>query len=200
MVEKKSAKRKTFVTREDLINRLSEIAKIKGRSLYETVNEIFEIALTSEELGLTLKGVIEERHLIETAKQSGFILGFENLWYELADLSFEAKKRQALKSWFDTGVWFAKRYMTSSVLDPVAEFSHDLSLFTWSAPEFRIDRSKIDISITVISPRFSVSYTNLFASFLEGALQTFGYKIVSNDVKQGAIRLNGVKEEGATLG
>ena len=194
MVEKKSAKRKTFVTREDLINRLSEIAKARGRSLYETVNEIFELAITSEELGLTLKRVVEERHLVEVARQSGFILGFETLWYEMADLSFEAKKRQALKSWFDTGVWFAKRYVTSSVQDPLAEFTHDLSLFTWNAPEFRIDRSKSDIAVRIVSPRFSASYTYMFASFIEGALQSFGYKIVTNDVKQGAIRINGIKE------
>lgn len=194
MVEKKSAKRKTFVTREDLINRLSEIAKARGRSLYETVNEIFELAITSEELGLTLKRVVEERHLVEVARQSGFILGFETLWYEMADLSFEAKKRQALKSWFDTGVWFAKRYVTSIVQDPLAEFTHDLSLFTWNAPEFRIDRSKSDIAVRIVSPRFSASYTYMFASFIEGALQSFGYKIVTNDVKQGAIRINGIKE------
>jgi hypothetical protein len=200
MVEKKSAKRKTFVTREDLINRLSEIAKERGHSLYETVNEIFELAISSHDLGLALKRIVDERHLVEMARQSGFTLGLESLWYEMADLSYDAKKRQVMKSWFDAGVWFAKRYTTSNVSDPMANFSRDLALFTWNTPEFRIDRTRMDVSVRIMSPRFSVSYTYLFASFIEGALQTFGYNIVTSDIKQGTIRLNGVKEAGATHG
>jgi hypothetical protein len=35
------ARRKTFVAKEDLINRLSVIAREKGFSLYDTVNEVF---------------------------------------------------------------------------------------------------------------------------------------------------------------
>lgn len=200
MVEKKSAKRKTFVTREDLINRLSEIAKERGHSLYETVNEIFELAIASYDLGLVLKRIVDERHLIEMARQSGFILGLESLWYEMADLSYDSKKRQMLKSWFDAGVWFAKRYTTSNVADPLANFSHDLALFTWNAPEFRIDRTRMDVSVRIMSPRFSASYTYLFASFIEGALQTFGYNILTSDIKQGIIRLDAVKGAGAVHG
>ncbi len=200
MVEKKSAKRKTFVTREDLITRLSEIAKERGHSLYETVNEIFELAISSHDLGLALKRIVEERQLLETARQSGFTLGLESLWYEMADLSYDAKKRQALKSWFDAGVWLAKRYVTSNAADPMADFNRDLTLFTWNAPEFHIDKTRQDISVRIASPRFSASYTYLFASFIEGALETFGYKVVTNDIKQGIIRLNGIKEAGATYG
>jgi hypothetical protein len=194
MVEKKSAKRKTFVTREDLIDRLSQVAHARGRSLYETVNEIFELALTSEALGLTLKRVVEERHMAETARKSGFTLGSESLWYEMADVAYETKKRQALKSWFDAGVWFAKRYVTSNVADPLGDFSHDLALFTWNAPEFRIEKTRTGVSVRIASPRFSDSYTYLFASFVEGALETFHYKVVTSEVKQGIIRFDAVKE------
>ncbi len=194
MVEKKSAKRKTFVTREDLINRLSEIARERGHSLYETVNEIFELAITSEELGLSLKRVVEERHMVETAKKSGFALGLESLWYEMADTVYEQKRRQALKSWFDAGVWFAKRYATSNNADPLGDFSRDLKLFTWNAPEFSIQKTRTEISVRVASPNYSEAYTHLLASFLEGALSAFGYAITSHDLKQGVIRLDGVKE------
>jgi hypothetical protein len=200
MVEKKSAKRKTFVVREDLINRLSEIARARGHSLYETVNEIFELAISSHDLGLALKRVVEERHLVETARQSGFALGLESLWYELADLSYDAKKRQALASWFNAGVWFAKRYITSNALDPLNDFSRDLSLFTWNAPEFRIVRTKNEVAVRIVSPRFSASYTYLFASFIEGAMQAFSYKIVTSDIKQGIIRIDAIKEVDSTLG
>jgi len=194
MVEKKSAKRKTFVTREDLINRLSEIARARGHSLYETVNELIELAITAEDLGLTLKRIVEERHMTETARKSGFALGLENLWYEMADISYDTKKRQALKSWFDNGVWFAKRYTTSNNVDALGAFSTDLKLFTWNAPEFRIEKSKNNVAVRVASPIYSEPYTYLFASFLECAFCAFGYKITSSEIKNGIIRLDGIKE------
>jgi len=100
-----------------------------------------------------------------------------------------------LKSWFDNGTWFAKRYATgNNVVDALGAFSSDLKLFTWNAPEFRIEKSKNCVAVRVASPKYSDSYTCLFASFLEGALSAFGYKITSSDIKQGIIRLDGVKE------
>lgn len=195
MVEKKSVKRKTFVTREDLINRLSEIARARGRSLFETVNELFELAITAEDIGLTLKRVVEERHMVETARTSGFALGLEFLWYEMADTVYEQKKRQALKSWFNAGVWFAKRYVTSDNSDALNDFRRDLKLFTWNAPEFCIRNTKNTISVRVASPNYSDAYTHLLASFLEGALSVFGYTTISCELKQGIIRLDGAKED-----
>lgn len=182
------------MAREDLINSLSEIAKQRGHSLYETVNEIFELALAAENMGFNLKRVVDERGLSELARKTGFMLGLESLWYEMSDIAYEQKKRSALKSWFDAGVWFAKRYVTSDVLDPLLAFKKDLAFFTWNAPELSIEKREPAVSVRVLSPRFTEPYTYLFTSFLEGALGAFGYKIASSEVKKGAIRLRGVKE------
>lgn len=182
------------MAREDLISSLSEVAKQRGHSLYETVNEIFELALTAENMGFNLKRVVEERELSELARKTGFILGLESLWYEMSDLAYEQKKRPALKSWFEAGAWFAKRYTTSNVADPLAAFKTDLAVFTWNAPELSITKKDPAISVRVLSPRFTESYTYLFASFLEGALKAFSYKVTASDVKKGFIRLQGVRE------
>lgn len=196
MIEKKvSSRRKTFVAREDLMNALSDIAKQRGHSLYETVNELFELAIDAQNMGLNLKRVVEERALTELARKRGFILALETLWYEMADVAFEQKKRQALKSWFEAGVWFAKRYVTGNVADPIVAFKTDLAFFTWNAPELHVEKKGSTVSVRVISPRFTEAYTYLFASFLEGALQAFGYKLASSEVTKGSIRLQAVRSE-----
>ncbi len=182
------------MAREDLISSLSEVAKQRGHSLYETVNELFELALAAENMGFNLKRVVEERELSELARKTGFILGLESLWYEMADIAYEQKKRPALKSWFEAGAWFAKRYTTGNLADPLAAFKTDLAVFTWNAPELSIMKKDPALSVRVLSPGFSDSYTYLFAAFLEGALKAFGYKVASSDVKKGFIRLQGVKE------
>jgi hypothetical protein len=190
-------KRKTFVAREDLIDRLSEIAKQKGYSLYAIVNEVFELAVKAEETSVDLRKIIEERNVLKAAREAGFLLGLESLWYEMAELAYQKAKTQALKSWYEAGVWLAKRYATGEVEDPFAAFKKDLEAFTWNAPEFTIEKAEGKISVRIISPRFTESYTVLLTSFLEGALDAFGYKTTSKEISRGAIRLEAFKVEEA---
>ncbi|MCW4003795.1 MAG: hypothetical protein NWE95_07785 [Candidatus Bathyarchaeota archaeon] len=183
------------MAREDLLNRLGEVAKERGSSLYELVNETFELVITSQNLGLNLKKIVDSRKRLEDARALGFILGLESLWYEMADLAYEKGKRQALKSWFDAGVWFATRYVTGNGDSPLLAFKNDLAGLTWNVPEFVLEDNYDRVSVRVTSPRFTESYTILFSAFLEGAMKAFGYKIDSRDVSRGVIRLEALKEE-----
>lgn len=184
-------KRKTFVAREDLIDRLNEVAHERGYSLYALVNEIFGLALDAEELGLDLRRIIEERNVFESARRSGFILGLESLWYAMSDLAYGKAKNETLKTWFDAGTWFAKRYTTSEgkVKDPLAVFERDLKAFLWNVSEFDIEKVGGEIHVRVVSPRFSEAFTHLFKAFIVGALEAFGYKTVHEELGRGIIRL-----------
>jgi hypothetical protein len=186
-------KRKTLVAREDLVDRLSEVAKHRGYSLYAMVNEVLELAVKAEETGVDLRRVVEERGILEAARRGGFILGLESLWYEMAELAYEKAQSRALKSWFEAGVWLAKRYATSGVEDAFEAFKRDLEAFTWNALEFAMERMEGRVLVRIISPRFTESYTVLLASFLEGALEAFGYKIANKEVSRGAIRLEALQ-------
>ncbi|PVX23635.1 MAG: hypothetical protein CW691_10100, partial [Candidatus Bathyarchaeum sp.] len=59
---------------------------------------------------------------------------------------------------------------------------------------FVVNQHKDKITVRIVSPRFTESYTLLFTSFLEGALETFEYKIENKDVSRGIIRLEAVKQ------
>jgi len=186
-------RRKTFVAREDLLNRMSEIAKDQGYSLFELVNELFQLAIDSDKLDSNLKRMVEERKLLEDAKSSGFILGLERLWYEMADIAYTKDKTVALKNWFDSGAWFAAHYLTDRHLTFEC-FKNDLAAFTWNAPEFELETSGNNkVLVKVTSPRFTEAYTFLFASFLLGALESFGYTPVNKEISRGIIRLDTVR-------
>ena len=188
-MDNRKFKRKTFAAREDLIKRASAVAKTKGFSFYAYANEILQVALQAEELGISLQTLIEERELLKAAKETGFILGLESLWYEMADISYKKAKRRSLKCWNEAGTWLAKRYLSSVVKDPFSVFKQDLEDFIWNASEIVIKSENDEISIRIISPRFSESYTFLLIAFLEGALHSFGYTIFNKDVSRGTIRI-----------
>ncbi|MFC1486356.1 hypothetical protein ACFLRN_01520 [Thermoproteota archaeon] len=182
-------RRKTFAAREDLIERASEVAKEKGFSFYAFLNENLEQTLEAEEMGVSLRILIEERGLLKAAKEASFVLGLETLWYEMADLAYEKAKRRALECWIESGEWLARRYISSGIKDPFLVFKSELEAFTWNASELDIETEKNEVRIRIISPKFSESYTILLAAFIESALKTFGYISFNNDVTRGTIRM-----------
>ena len=182
-------RRKTFAAREDLIERASEVAKQKGFSCYAFLNETLELTLQAEEMGVSLRSLIEERGLLKAAKEASFVLGLESLWYEMADIAFEKAKHNTSTAWVEAGAWLAKRYVSSGIKDPFLAFKSDLEAFTWNASELDVESEKNGVSIRIISPKFSESYTFLLAAFLESALKTFGYTKFNKDVTRGTIRM-----------
>lgn len=188
-MEKRKVRRKTFAARQDLIERASKLAKQKGYTLYAFINEMLQLTFEAEELGVSFRILLDERGLLKAAKEASFVLGLENLWYEMADVAHEKAKRRALTSWVEAGAWLAKSYISSGIKDPFQTFKQDLAAFTWNASELDFEEENDAVSIRIISPRFSESYTFLFAAFLESALDTFGYTRFSKDVSRGTIRL-----------
>jgi hypothetical protein len=182
-------RRKTIAAREDLIERASEVAKKKGFSFYAFLNEILQLTLQAEEMGVSLRSLIEERGLLKAAKEASFVLGLENLWYEMTDIACEKAKRRTLECWVDAGAWLAKRYVSGGIKDPFLAFKRDLEAFTWNTSELDVEEGKGEVSIRIISPRFSESYTFLLEAFLESALETFGYTRFNKDVSRGTIRM-----------
>jgi len=192
-VEKRKVKRKSFAAREDLLERMNKIAKESDFSLYGFVNEAFELTLKANKLGVNLRTLLDSRELLKDAMENGYTLGLESLWYEMAELAYAKSKKNALQNWFDAGVWLAKRYVTGETNDPFETFKNDLKDFTWNVPELEVNKKADKVSVRIVSPRFPESYTFLFTSFLEGALETFGYKIGSKEVSRGIVYLEAVK-------
>ena len=177
-----------------MLEQMNTIAKENDLSLYKYVNDIFELTLKANEMGVTFDRLLNSRELLNDAKENGYTLGLESLWYAMVDLSYEGSKRKSVQTWFDAGVWLAKRYITGKSEDPFETFTTDLQDFTWNIPELEFNRKQDKLSVRVVSPRLPESYTMLFMSFLEGAIQTFGYEIATKDTSRGIICLHATKK------
>lgn len=195
MEKKRKVRRKSFAAREDYLNEMNKIAKDSDLSLYGFVNRVFALTLRANELGVNLSTLVDSRELLKVAKENGFTLGLERLWYEMAELAYAKSKEESLKSWFDAGVWFAKRYVTGETDKPFEAFENDLQEFTWNIPELKLKKRADNVSVRIVSPRFTEAYTFLFTSFIEGALEAFGYRIDGKEISRGIIRLEAVRNQ-----
>ncbi|MEM2294099.1 MAG: hypothetical protein QXX41_12570 [Nitrososphaerota archaeon] len=187
---KARVKRKTFAARGDLLDRLGKVASERGYSLYALINEVFEMFLRAEEVNVNFREVLEDYVAVKRAREAGFILELESLCYDMADLAYQGARDEAVKRWFEAGVWFAKRYAAGAVGDGFWEgFERYLKSLLWNVQEFEVEGDGSRVSLRVLSPRFSEAYTILFTAFLEGCLTALGYRSTFREVFRGRIFL-----------
>jgi hypothetical protein len=182
-----------LAARDDLADKIGKIAESRGFTVFGMVNDLLDLAIKADAMGLSLKEAVEASKLAKEVRDASFILVFESLLYDTADLAFERAGDKTMKLWYDTGVWVAQRYVARSVPDPLMAYERDLRIFSWNIPSITVDRMGDAVSMRVLSPRFSDSYTHLFNRYLEGILAGCGYEVTFNEVGKGNIRLEGRK-------
>jgi hypothetical protein len=168
---------------------MSAIAAQRGLTLFSLVNELLEVAIKVEDMGISLKEAVDAYELTKEAQDACFTLVLESLLYDTSDLAFENANEVALKMWFDAGVWVARRYVARGEKDPLSAYEKELKVFGWNISSFNLDRSGKDVSIRIVSPRFSKNFTVLLNSYLLGILEGSGYEVTFNEVGRGNIRL-----------
>lgn len=183
------ARRKMLAADEELANRVVELAKRRGVTVFQTVNEILEQALRVEEAGLRLKEIVEERGFIERARRLGFTFAVERLLYEVSELAYERARGQASQMWLEMGHWYGK-YLSSLGRENLKVFREALELLAFGPPEFEVKEGRGGlVSVSLIGERFTQGYLSLLSLFIEGVFEVFGYKVHSREVSRGLLRL-----------
>jgi len=179
----KNTRRKMLAAREDLVDKASEIARERG-TLYDYVNETLQEAIRAKSLGLILKEIIDERWILEAAKDAGFTLVSERLWFDIVERVYQHWGKRWMKElWYETGKWYGRYY------GDLDKFRDVMKKIMWDLSEFEISSENGTLIVRCISPKFSHSYSDLFSKFLEGALNVFGYDFIGGDVLKGVINL-----------
>ena len=186
-----SSKRKMLAAREDLVEKISKIAAEKGFTLFGMINNLLELAIRADRMGVSLEKAIDNYELIKDVKNASFTLVLESLLYDTAEVAYERTRERTLKTWFEAGNWIGRQYLSKEVEDPLGVVVKNLKAFSWNIPEFVLERNNENASVRVLSPRFSESYTLLLARFLEGILEALDYKVTYKEVGKGNIRMEG---------
>jgi hypothetical protein len=189
------SKRKMLAARDDLADKIGTVAESRGFTLFGMVNDLLELAIKADAMGFSLREAVEASRLAKEVRDASFILVFESLLYETADLAFERASDKTMKVWYDAGVWLALRYVARGAVDPLVAYERDLRIFSWNIPSITFERLGEAVSLRILSPRFSESYTQLFNRYLEGILAGCGYDVTFNEVGKGNIRLEGRKRK-----
>ncbi len=189
-----SSKRKMLAARDELADKLGKIAQKRGFTLFGMVNDLIELAIKTDTMGVSLEETVDAYELANEVREASFTLVLESLLYETAELAYEKANTKSLQTWFDAGFWIGQRYVARGVKDPLAEYERELKVFGWNIPSKNFSRNGSDVTVRILSPRFTEAYTALFNRYLEGVLVGCGYEITFNEVGQGNIRLEAQKK------
>ncbi|MFP3952445.1 MAG: hypothetical protein ACLFVP_09945 [Candidatus Bathyarchaeia archaeon] len=182
------SRRKMLAAKEEIANDIVDLANEKDLTVYQTVNDILTQALRVEGMGLTLKEVVDERWMLERAREIGLTFIIEHLLYQIVDEAYTQDPEAAKKLWVDIGHWYGK-YFQSKSENPIESFAETMELLTFGISEFILEKEEDDIAISCIGERYTEGYTELFSLFIENALEIMGYDLVEKDTSKGIIRL-----------
>ena len=175
---------------EDIANKIAEMAKERGGTIFQTVSDILEEALRVNAMGLALKDVIDRRGMLEKAREIGLTFTVERLLYEVVDTAYDHAKKQLSEQWLEEGRWYGN-YFANKHDDGIEAFKEAMELLTFGTSDFAVEKEKNDsVSISCVGERFTQGFTELFSLFIEGVFEALGYKQVSREVSKGIIRLS----------
>ena len=138
-----------LAAQEDIANRIVELAQRKDMTVYQTVNDILEQALRVEELGMSLRQVVDERWMLERAQETGFTFTIEQLLYRIVDEAYDSDNVKYAEIWREMGHWYGKYYQAKHD-DPMDAFREALELFTLGTSEYNLENSNRNLTFSFI--------------------------------------------------
>ncbi|MCS7120625.1 MAG: hypothetical protein RMJ07_00570 [Nitrososphaerota archaeon] len=175
--------RKLLAARLSLANKISEIAARRG-TLYDYVNDVLEQAVRADNLGLSLKELLDDRWLMKEAKDAGLTVFPQSILYKLVERAYgEVGEEWMEKLWYETGQWYGRYF------EDLSAFQSAVKKFFWDVSEFKIAENEQSMHLTCLSSRFSDAYTRLFSRFIDGVLNALGYTVTESDVTKGIINM-----------
>ncbi|MBD3207591.1 hypothetical protein GF319_14765 [Candidatus Bathyarchaeota archaeon] len=183
-----SSRRKMLAAQEDIANEIVDLAKRKDMTVYQTVNDILEQVIRVDKMGFTLEEVVEERWMLERAREIGFTFTIEHLLYLTVDAAFKENSEKFLKIWRDMGHWYGK-YFDAKHEEPMEAFKAALELLTIGSADYYLDVKSRIVSISFLGERLTSGYIELFSEFLEALMNVFEYDLHMKESRKGILKM-----------
>jgi hypothetical protein len=190
MSEGASREKKLIRAPGELVSKLNEAANREGKTLYSCISEIFEQAVRAYEMKRSLKEIIDDYEILEVHKEAGTVFTPRDvIEYLVREVCNENKNDETLaRLWYQTGKWYGI-YLEERFNDSVEAFLRLLREGRWDLNDVNLNRNGESLEFKCISPFLSQERTKLIQKFIEGAMNSLGYKIQGNECFKGIIRL-----------
>ncbi len=188
MSEGASREKKLIRAPSDLVSKLNEAANREGKTLYSYISEILEQAVRACEMKRSLKEIIDSYQVMEVHKEAGTIFTPKDIMEYLVGEVCNEKDETLERLWYQTGKWYGI-YLRERFNDSVEAFARLLREGRWDLNDVTVNHNEETLEFRCVSPFLSQERTLLIKKFMEGAMNSLGYKIQDHECFKGIIRV-----------
>ncbi len=169
-------KRKFVAARADLVEKISELAKKSGRTMFSILNEALDAFIKAKEKNKDLSTILEEKNIIEIARNAGMIFVPEAIYNNIME------NNNLENYWKSSGQLFGK-YLEINGFKELKSIEKAIKEIIGEDIDISISSNRI----TCICPRLMENRLRDIASFLEGVMANFGFNIIKKEISKGII-------------
>lgn len=186
--------RRFLAAKEELVKKLSNIAKAKNKTLYGLTNEILEQAIHANDLGEELPEIINNYRIIKMARENSSVLIPEKIWYLTLEKAFDKNDHSFKETFYDSGLWYGKYFSTVLTdIDSLKGIKSALKTIFWNASSLEVAQNGDKIILRCIEPNFTDSHTQFLSTMLEGIMHSLGYFTDGKKITRGLVMLTFTK-------
>ncbi len=197
--EKEDSKdrRHFFAVHSDVAESFAQIAAQKNMTLYGALTDILREAVQLELQGNSITDASSAMRQIKTAREAGYVMVPENLWYELVESKSKADRNGTIREFREAGSWIGRYVLAKShTADIALSLRESLAPLTFDCTDFNIEGTD-KLRITCFNPSHSQIYTELFSTLLVAIVESLGYSVSERVSSRGAIILGFEKRKEA---
>jgi len=188
MSEDSSREKKLVRAPSDLVSKLSEAARLQGKTFYSYITEILEQAVRAYEMKRSLKEIIDSYEVLEIHKEAGTISAPKDVLEYLIEKVYQENSETLERLWYQTGRWYGI-YLREKFDDSIEALVRLLLEGRWDLSEVTVKRNQETVEFKCVSAFLSQERTLLIRKFIEGAMCSLGYKTQSQECFRGIIHL-----------
>jgi len=186
------SRRKFLAAEGRLVQEIIKVANKNGKTVYSFINEILELVLEAEKMGVPLKEIIEYYKLADIERKSGGITTRKDIMNYLISKVYPAEKDEMLKKWYESGLWYGTYLLIKFEKEKSIEMLQKLfRTLAWGISDITISAEEDRLHLRCTAPEHqTVEETELFSKFLEGAIHSLGYETTKRKILKGLILLD----------
>ncbi|MHA1378248.1 MAG: hypothetical protein ACTSRG_07685 [Candidatus Helarchaeota archaeon] len=189
--------RKTIAVNKEIAEKLAEIAKRDGMTLFSLINEILETAIYTQESKLgKCSEIVNKYEDIMVAKDIGMVfvpIKLENMVNKLA-FSTEGWD-QLLNEWYNYGKWVANYTKVRYPGEEMKMINKVNQTIFWTNTDIEIrsipnEKNPKEVELRIFGQDLEIEYLECIVNAFEGIFHELGFKTSNKEVSEGICLLH----------
>lgn len=171
---KGKGKRLVYVS-EDLLEGIIEASRKEGEPLDMFVEQALRLAVEFSRMGYGPKKLAMLFEALQTYRIMGASIVPQDILNYLTTKAYSIEREQVQAQWYDSGRLYGK-YLKEKFENPLEALENLLKIGKWELSSVEMKSEEKTVKVRCISAQLTIEGAETLAKFIEGAMNSLGYK------------------------